>query len=131
MRRNEVLGLRWSNIDEAQGCFHIMQQLASREANKATGEVLAELKEDHSLWTLPITDVASIYFERQKARRNASVNSNFIVCRENGQPLSEGHISCDFNKLLKELGLPYCRFHDLRHAAAKNMHQLCKKILIK
>ena len=22
MRRNEVLGLRWSNIDKAQGCFH-------------------------------------------------------------------------------------------------------------
>ena len=38
--------------------------------------------------------------------------------------MSEGHISRDFNKLLKELGLPYCRFHDLRHAAATNMHQL-------
>jgi len=124
MRRNEVLGLRWSNIDEAQGCFHIMQQLASREAKKATGETLAELKEDHSLRTLPITNEASIYFERQKVRRNASFNSDFIVCREDGKPLSEGHISRDFNKLLKELGLPYCRFHDLRHAAATNMHQL-------
>lgn len=46
------------------------------------------------------------------------------MCRENGQPLSEGHISRDFNKLLKKLGLPPCRFHDLRHAAATNMHQL-------
>lgn len=124
MRRNEVLGLRWSNIDEGQGCFHIMQQLASRETKKATGETLAELKEDHSLRTLPITNEASIYFERQKARRNTSINSDFIVCKEDGKPLSEGHISRDFNKLLKELGLPYCRFHDLRHAAATNMHQL-------
>lgn len=124
MRRNEVLGLRWSNIDKAQGCFHIMQQLASREAKKATGETLADLKEDYSLRTLPITNEANIYFERQRARRNASVNSDFAVCREDGRPLSEGHISRDFNKLLKELGLPYCRFHDLRHAAATNMHQL-------
>ena len=122
--RNEVLGLRWSNVDKDQGCFHITDQLASHEAKKVTGEMLAVLKEDYSLRTLPITNEASIYFERQYARRNVSVSSDFIVCREDGRPLSEGHISRDFNKLLKELGLPHCRFHDLRHAAATNMHQL-------
>ena len=124
MRRNEVLGLRWSNVDKTQGCFHIIQQLASAEAKKVTGEMLAVLKEDYSLRTLPITNEANIYFDRQYARRSASANSDFIVCREDGRPLSEGHISRDFNKLLKELGLPYCRFHDLRHAAATNIHQL-------
>jgi len=124
MRRNEVLGLRWSNINKAQGCFHIIDQLASAEAKKVTGEMLAALKEEYSLRTLPITNEASVYFERQYARRNASVNSDFVVCRSDGHPLSDGHISRDFNRLLKELGLPYCRFHDLRHAAATNMHQL-------
>ena len=78
MRRNEVLGLRWSNIDKAQGCFHIIQQLASAESKKATGEMLAVLKEDYSLRTLPITNEASIFFERQYARKNASVNSDLI-----------------------------------------------------
>lgn len=102
----------------------LKQQLASTEAKKATGEMLAALKEDYSLRTLPITNEAGIYFERQYARRDVSLNSDFVVCREDGRPLSEGHISRDFNKLLNELGLPYCRFHDLRHAAAINMHQL-------
>jgi integrase len=38
--------------------------------------------------------------------------------------LSEAHISRDFNRLLKEHSLPHMRFHDLRHTAATNMHQL-------
>lgn len=91
---------------------------------KTTGEMLAALKEDYSIRTLPITNEASIYFERQYARRGIATNSDFIICREDEQPLSESHISRDFNKLLKELSLSHCRFHDLRHAAATNMHQL-------
>lgn len=122
LRRNEVLGLRWSNVDMESKYFHIVQQLASAEAKKATGEVLAELKEDYSVRTLPVTDEANVYFERQRERSNPG--SDFIICREDGRPLSEGHISRDFNKLIKQLGMPYIRFHDLRHTAATNMHQL-------
>ncbi len=122
LRRNEVLGLRWSNVDMDSKCFHIVQQLAGAETKKATGEDLAVLKEEYSVRTLPITDEACVYFERQQNRRH--LTSDFILCRENGTPLPEGHISRDFNKLIKKIGLPYIRFHDLRHTAATNMHQL-------
>ena len=90
--RNEVLGLRWSNVDKDQGCFHITDQLASHEAKKVTGEMLAVLKEDYSLRTLPITNEASIYFERQYAR---NFISPIFSLQRSGRPLSEGHISRD------------------------------------
>lgn len=124
MRRNEVLGLRMSNVDHEKECFHISEQLSNIETKKATGEILAVLKEDYSLRTLPITDEAKVYFERQYSRKNPSTKSDFLLCREDGSPLSEGYVSHGFKKLLKDLGLPHCRFHDLRHAAATNMHQL-------
>ena len=126
LRRNEVLGLRWSNIDFKNKKINIVEQLATAEAKKATGEVFAELKENDSFRALPITDEALIYFERQLSRRinSATPESDIVVCRSDGQPLSEGHISRDFNKIIKMNGLPYLRFHDLRHTAATNMHQL-------
>jgi integrase len=126
LRRNELLGLRWSNIDIERSCFNIVEQLACTEAKKATGDIFAELKENYSLRTLPITNEARIYFERQRSRRVVPINpdADFIVCRDDGHPLSEGHVSRNFNKLIKEFGLPYLRFHDLRHTAATNMHQL-------
>jgi integrase len=66
------------------------------------------------------------YFERQHVRRIASLtlNSDFIVCWDDGWHLSEAHISHEFTKLLKEHELPYMRFHDVRHTAATNMYQL-------
>jgi integrase len=33
-------------------------------------------------------------------------------------------ISGSFGKMLEDVGLPRIRFHDLRHSAATNMHQL-------
>ena len=126
MRRNEVLGLRWSNINADMASFNIIEQLASAEAKKVTGDILAELKEDYSLRTLPITNEARVYFDQQRERRIAPItpDSDFIVCRDDGRPLSEGHISRDFNKLITALDMPHIRFHDLRHSAATNMHQL-------
>lgn len=126
MRRNEVLGLRWSNVDFGNGYFNIVQQLAGFETLKMTGDALAELKEAYSLRALPITDEALCYFRWQRERRIAPItpNSDFIVCWDDGRHLSEVYISKHFNKILKENGLPYMRFHDLRHTAATNMHQL-------
>lgn len=108
------------------GCFNIVQQLAGFEAQKMTGDAWAELKETYSLRTLPITDEVLCYFRQQRERRVAPItpDSDFVVCWEDGRHLSEAHISHEFNKLLKDNGLPYMRFHDLRHTAATNMHQL-------
>lgn len=126
MRRNEVLGLRWSNIDLEKRSFDIVQQLASYEAKKMLGETFVDLKEAYSLRTLPITDETLVYFTHQLESRVAPIStvSDFAVCWDDGRPLSEAHISRDFNRLLKEHGLPHMRFHDLRHTAATNMHQL-------
>ena len=126
MRRNEILGLQWSNVNLVEGHFSIVNQLASAVARKETGNILAELKEESSSRTLPITNEAVTYFERQNAREITRINPdlNFIICKNDGTPLSDSHISREFQKILEKLSLPHLRFHDLRHTAATNMHQL-------
>lgn len=132
LRRNEVLGLKWQDIDLQNKRFNIVEQLANKSYQRKTGKLTADLKESYSLRTLPITDDAMPFFVRQKENyQGKMVNAGesfhdlgFAICKEDGSPLSEGHISRDFNKLITKLNLPYLRFHDLRHTAATNMHQL-------
>ena len=46
---------------------------------------------------------------------------NLIFCTETGKPISGNHLTRKFQALLTSLGLPFQRFHDLRHAAATYM----------
>jgi integrase len=44
--------------------------------------------------------------------------------KPNGAPYRRERVFNDFAQMLRRLELPYIRFHDLRHTAATNMHQL-------
>ncbi|WP_417103075.1 tyrosine-type recombinase/integrase, partial [Hominenteromicrobium sp.] len=50
---------------------------------------------------------------KPKVRRNSDVI-----------PINASWVSSQFGKLLEDLEMPHIRFHDLRHTAATNMHQL-------
>lgn len=128
LRRNEVLGLRWKDIDLVAGKITITSQLATPE--KISDDVLhAPLKESYSLRTLPITDVTRPLFKKLYTRANEIKDiqqdpNQLVICHPNGKPFSAGHISRDFGLLLEKLDMPKMRFHDLRHSAATNMHEL-------
>lgn len=132
LRRNEVLGLKWQDIDLQNKRFNIVEQLANRSHQQKTGKLTSDLKESYSLRTLPITDDTIPFFVQQKENYKEKMikagevfhDLGFAICKDDGNPLSEGHISRDFHKLITKLDLPYLRFHDLRHSAATNVHQL-------
>jgi integrase len=85
--------------------------------------------------TLPITDVARPFFEnqlyyqaeqKQKALEDGKpyYDNGLVVSKPDGSPMYANWISSGFGKLLEEMDMPRIRFHDLRHSAATNMHQL-------
>ena len=120
MRRNEILGLQLSDINLDKGYFEIAHQLATTKTRKKTGKMIVDLKEDSSERVLPITKFAKPYFLRQIERlRNAIQDVNlktydgFLICDNTGKPLPESHISGNFGRRTKSLGLPDIRFHDL------------------
>jgi len=51
-------------------------------------------------------------------------DSRLVVAKPNGIPYRRDRVSNDFAQMLRRLDLPHIRFHDLRHSAATNMHQL-------
>ncbi|UKI24103.1 MAG: tyrosine-type recombinase/integrase [Anaerotruncus sp.] len=51
-------------------------------------------------------------------------DNDLVVAKPDGSPISASWVSSQFGKLLEDLDMPHIRFHDLRHTAATNMHQL-------
>ena len=134
MRRSEILGLRWRNVDLENGTFDVVEQLPFKvPPHTTTIQEMAPPKSNGR--RLPITDVARPFFERQLARVEADkqaarqegrpyYDNDIVVCKANGAPQAANWISSGFGKLLTGLDMPHIRFHDLRHTAATNMHQL-------
>ena len=85
--------------------------------------------------TLPITDITRPYFERHLAQQEAQkrlmssssqsyYDNDLVIAKPNGAPEQSTRVSANFGQLLRHQGLPHIRFHDTRHSAATNMHEL-------
>lgn len=134
LRRNEILGLRWQNVDMKEGCFSVVEQMPFKVPPKTfLLDKMAPTKSNDRI--LPITSTTRSYFERHinlQAKQRELVqlagepyyDNNLVVCKPNGAPIRAERVSTDFGQLIRHLEMPHIRFHDLRHTAATNMHQL-------
>ncbi len=135
LRISEVLGLRWDNVSMEKGTFNVIELLPYKLPPKTLTlpDELPPVKSHERL--LPITETAWMYFERQldlQARQKELAelsgtiyyDNHLVIAKPNGIPFRRETVSSDFGQLLRRFELPHIRFHDLRHAAATNMHQL-------
>ena len=51
-------------------------------------------------------------------------DNDFVIAKPDGAPYRRDGMSAKFGQLIRRLEMPHIRFHDLRHTAATNMHQL-------
>ena len=51
-------------------------------------------------------------------------DNHLFVCASDGAPMRNDYVSAVWGQMIRRLDLPYLRFHDLRHTAATNMHEL-------
>ena len=134
MRRSEILGLRWRNVDLENNTFDVTEQLPFKVPPKT--KVIEEMAPPKSNGRkLPITELARPFFLKQFAMQEAQreqaekdgkpyYDNDLVVAKPDGAPISAAWVSSQFGKLLEDLNMPHIRFHDLRHTAATNMHQL-------
>ena len=134
MRRSEILGLRWRNVDLENNTFDVSEQLPFKVPPKT--KVIEEMAPPKSNGrTLPITELARPFFLKQFAMQEAQreqaekdgkpyYDNDLVVAKPDGAPISASWVSSQFGKLLEDLKLPHIRFHDLRHTAATNLHHL-------
>ena len=111
LRRGELLGLKWTDIDLDRGVLKI-QRAISRQNGKV---VEAPLKTKNAYRTLPLSADA---IDVLKAQKNKVGSSEWVFPSPTGGPMSPDSVLHMLQRVLKRAGLPRIRFHDLRHTFA-------------
>jgi integrase len=119
MRRGEALGLRWQDVDALQGVVHVRQTVtvvrgaphvgppqsrSSRRAVPVPAHVMAALREHHA---------------RQNAQRLSRgtlwQNNDLVFASAVGTPINPNNLTRDYDRWVKQAGVPRIRIHDQRH----------------
>ncbi len=129
LRRGEILGLKWQDINFAAGTLQvrrILSRVPTLAANREHVYVEAEPKTKQSRRSVVIAPLAlqSLVQHRTRqleARQQAGLawqDHDYVFCTSIGTHLNPNHVVEELKKLLHKAGLPDIRFHDLRHSAA-------------
>jgi integrase len=118
LRRSELGGLCWSDVDLASRRVHVRQAQVD--------DILDLTKSEDSERIIKVdkgtADSLKAWRKTQPAERLAWdgvwADTGRVFTREDGTPLRPGWISARFKSLAAKAGLPPVRFHDLRHGAA-------------
>ncbi|MCF2617737.1 site-specific integrase [Oscillibacter valericigenes] len=111
LRRGELLGLKWSDIDLEHGNLWVQRQIV-----RIDGEIVeAPLKTKNAYRTLPLSTDAVDVLKEQKKKCG---NSPYVFPSPTGGPISPDSVLHMLHRVLKRAGLPKVRFHDLRHTFA-------------
>ena len=111
LRRGELLGLKWEDIDLEHGNLRVKRQVA-----RINGKVVeAPLKTKNAYRTLPLAEDT---IQVLKQQRNKTGSSPWVFPSPTGGPISPDSVLHMLHRVLKRAGLPKVRFHDLRHTFA-------------
>lgn len=127
MRRGEVCGLTWDCIDFEAGSILINKQL-QKERGKDGKYVLPTTKSDKSRVIVPAPFVMDA-LKAQRARQaewrlkagpcwEGDALGDFVFSDELGRHLYPDTVYRNFKRIVKSVGLPETRLHDLRHTFA-------------
>jgi integrase len=125
LRRGEVLGLRWEDLDLGEATLDIragLQRLGGKL--QRTGVKTKSSRRTISLPT-PVADVLRAHLKFQEEQRQVAgaqwKETGYIFTTRWGTPMEPRNLNRQFSTLLKNAGLPHFRVHDARHTAATVM----------
>ena len=113
LRRGEICGIKWSDIDFNEGTLCIKRSVSTKEGG---GVSIGETKTDAGVRAIIMPpSVATLLWKKRSDAINEWVFPHYT------NPSDPLHPSSAYKKLktlLKRLELPLLRFHDLRHTFA-------------
>jgi integrase len=127
LRRGEIAGLRWSDINLADGTLAVARNRVQAGAGKV---VEGDPKTLSSRRTLPLDDGlvgvlrrASVrYAEDRLALGAAHADSGYVAVNEAGQPYTPDTLTRMWHKLIKSAKVRPIRLHDARHSCGTALH---------
>ncbi len=122
LRRGELLGLQWNDIDESFGVLSVKRNITY---TVSSGIVVDTPKTEASLRTVPVMNSTMMMLmelkqQRQEESPKAKIDNSFIFHGKKDMftPLSPSVITKRTKKFMKDNDLPALSPHDLRHSCA-------------
>jgi len=126
LRRGEALALRWRNLDLDFASLSVTEtayKLGSGEY------VIKEPKTPHSRRTVALPPSLALLLRQHRQDQGEGyarlgrklVEDDLVFARPDGSPIDPNAVTRTFAKMVRKVGLPHLRLHDLRHSHATLM----------
>ncbi|MUN41504.1 site-specific integrase [Actinomadura litoris] len=122
LRRGEVCGLRWQDLDSDDGGAKIVQTIL-----EIRGEIVADTPKSDAgeRWVAFDAETVELIRGLRRARRRERFAAgqnwqehDLMFCQEDGAPLRPSQVSASFQQHAALAGLPVITLHEGRHTAA-------------
>ena len=121
MRRGEVLGLRWSDVDLDSSRLAVRNAIVS-----VAYAVLESSPKSHQARVIDIDPATAALLRSHRDRQRQARewfgheydDRGLVVCAQDGRPIHPQSFSQAFGRVLEQAGLRRIRLHDLRHTHA-------------
>lgn len=122
LRRSEVIGLRWENIDFENSTFEIKSTIVRHrtliEKDTTKTDDSAAVYEMLPQVSQILLDLKTAQDENRALFGNCYEENGYVFVWADGRFFKPDYVSNEFKKVLENAGLPPMRFHDLRHSTA-------------
>ena len=121
MRRGEILGLRWGDVDLDAGRLSVSRSLVSvgYEVHETRGKTrTARRTIDLDPRTVEVLRAWRSHRSLESSSFDGGDAEAYVFARPDGTPIHPHLLSDAFKKLVTRSGLPRIRLHDLRHTHA-------------
>jgi len=127
LRRGEIAGLRWSDVDLGAGAITVVRNRVQAGA----GDVVeGDPKTLSSRRTLPLDEglvsvlrrASARYAEERLALGAAHADSGYVAANEAGEPYTPDMLTRMWRNLAKVAGVRPIRLHDARHSCGTALH---------
>jgi integrase len=123
MRRGELLGLKWEDIDLDRGSLAVRRTLSRGKGG--TWEI-GQPKTATGRRSIALPQSCVTALRKHRVAQNTErlrlgelwEDNDFVFTNRTGGPLHVNSMMLQFRKLTEAAGLPKIRFHDLRHTSA-------------
>jgi len=126
LRRGELLGLRWQDVNLDEGVLHVRQ---AAQWLPSEGWVFRQPKTHRSRRPVALAP-ATVRVLRDHRRRQieerlalgpAYRDRDLVFCTRSGSPIDPSGLRSAWGRIVRAAELPHLRFHDLRHIHATLM----------
>ncbi|MFE4423898.1 tyrosine-type recombinase/integrase [Streptomyces sp. NPDC056817] len=121
LRRGELVGLRWSDVDLGNRVLHVRQQTQRRRGTLYDDDPKSRRSR---VVPMPALCIAPLRWHRLRQREAfartgvAWSETGYVFATRNGRPVEPRNVYRSFTRVAADAGLRVVRLHDARHGCA-------------